>query len=405
MCSSNDIQTKSNPNSKSKNKKQDFIFRYDIENNDKVIDLLKHKRPKSKKQEKAAKSKEKNKAKQATKPKKEKKAEKEKPPKKKNNKKANKSIKIEHKSVIAKNNDERSFINLCDTTIDDEIVCAPNKLKDQVIVTTKKKGRPKKTQTEQKKPASSNKKQQSDINPFFSKSDIKHFITNITDNKDTQKRQKETQIKIDLFHDKEKSNYKLLKHDEIKVNSSNPSIKKDSSGENSIKMEIDINSLKRSFSNNKTSLDTQKPKSAGTFENLFSNFTTCSEDSLKNSPPKNLNFLKQKVIKIENLQQAAPAANNVNNNKELDSDEENDSSPGSFDYDIPLRIEMFTLNEANNVFGVVSWKPRYDGSIPRKSIFPVEEIQDNWPRLLNKYLMDKLNEESTHQSIKAVLIN
>ena len=365
----NDIQPNSKQESASKNNKKQKLITNVAEENSKSFEYLKHKRPKSKKPEKASKSTEKTKAK---------KAENKKPAKKQLNKKANKAIKIEPKSL---NSIDCSYINLCDTTINeiqncfnyanmeiDEINSAPASIKDHVIVTPKKRGRPKKVQAEEKKPPISNKKNQSKIKQFFTENNKKPF--------NNSNKQKENKNKTNSLAEKAILSRKFLKPQDIKDKYRFPSSKRDSNNI-SIKVEFDNKNSEKTSLTNKNAKQ-KVPNLHENSENPFSNFTTFTENSSKNIPEIGKMVKILKIVKKEN------------SDFKEDTDEDNFSPPGCFDYDVPLRIDKFTLDETNAVFVVLKWKPRYDGSIPRKSIFPAVEIQEKCPSLLNNYLMDKL---------------
>lgn len=393
---SDKMQAKSKPKQKStpKNKKQETLFFLnEFQENHKSVQFLKKKQPRTNQPKKQPKSTEKTKAK---------KAQKKSPAKKKN---SNKKVKIEYL--------DRSIVNICDTTVDeipnygnspnmqiDEIFSAPLKFKDQVAVNTpKKRGRPKKIQTDEKPQKKAlNKKQQSAKKQLFTSAE-KNAQRKNSANKQKENKSKTKNTNTNTNNNKAnaranftKTDHKLLKLEEIKVNSPAHSLKNEPS---SVLFHVEIDEIdKNSEISFKHKLVKRKlPNLTENAENPLLSFSTLTDPSVNYSLEKSSSKMAKglRIITSENQTKS-------NSDLEAETDEEeSDSPPGCFDYDVPLRIEKFTLNEANDVFVVLSWKTRYDGSIPRKSIFPAAEVYAQCPNLLSKYLLDKISKGNANR--------
>jgi len=54
---------------------------------------------------------------------------------------------------------------------------------------------------------------------------------------------------------------------------------------------------------------------------------------------------------------------------------------------------------------LIDWKGRYDGSVPDKYFFPLEEIQQRRPELLCEYLISKFKNKLDKRRAKIEIIN
>lgn len=277
-------------------------------------------------------------------------------------------------------NRDSSLIDLCDTTIDEipkKWENLKNKDKDNLVKsnTSKKRGRPKKVEKSSAKKNENKNDKQSNIKQIFTLTDkqIKKDTYNDNQSKQIIYTQK-------LYTEKDTRLQEQQKDPEIKVNSSVRSLKKEL---NDISIKFEYDNKKNEYLNLSkiTKKKVNQQEEVNKEKSLF-NFNTFSENSFDSSSAKDKVIKTLKIIKTENIEGST------------DSENENNSPPGNFDYDVPLKIEQFKLNESNSLYAVIKWKPRYDGSIPRKSIFPIVEILANCPSLLNKYLMEKLTKRN-----------
>lgn len=395
-----DLQKKSKRNYTPK-KKQEKLFIEEVKLKEEIgnpfFNLLNQKRPRSDKAEKPPKSKDKKNPKKAQKGKK--------APKKKETttQKPTEQIKVDPSINIMNN----SVIDLCDTTInenlngdcDDEITnmeidefatssISPINLLDKTIITPKKRGRPKKVQTEDKSPATAKSQTQSAYKKRnFSKTEKKATTKDSSTKKQQPKQtQKQTQ---------DKKQNKTQSQSKVRNNSltERPNLLKQAET-------TEINSIKRSYNCIKVEFDKEsqisfsrksKAKILNYREKLEtppSRNTTLTEQSSENS-------LEISIKKNKNSKNIDNENRLVIQKEEEDSDEENQSAPGSFEYDVPRNVKEFRYSEAKDVFAVLRWKRRYDGSIPRKSIYPVQTVREFCPNLLINFLMKRVTDETS----------
>lgn len=63
------------------------------------------------------------------------------------------------------------------------------------------------------------------------------------------------------------------------------------------------------------------------------------------------------------------------------------SAPGSFKFDIPRRVSKLSLDDNQNIHAVIEWQARYDSSVPGKSAFHLDFVQQKFPDLLCEFLV------------------
>jgi hypothetical protein len=71
-------------------------------------------------------------------------------------------------------------------------------------------------------------------------------------------------------------------------------------------------------------------------------------------------------------------------------DKEEDVSEGRVTCDVANRIVNAKLDSKNNVHYEIEWRPRYDKSMPKNTLYPSPVVRDYYPQLVLDFIESEM---------------